>query len=161
MARDPDRSDGVERVAGAGEEVAHHQRGVTHHVVQYPAALQPSLPEPGHMGAAVLLGRPSEVRPAGQGGTAGPEELPASLDLGREALVLQVAMLETGSLHQLADPLGLGHVPRQGFLAGDAPQLSLAPEDSVGHLLHILDSRMVGAAEPDRVDGRIGHQVSD
>src|SRR3989442_2930884 len=52
----------------------HHQRRVTHHVVEDPAALELALPEPGHVGSAVLLRGPGEVRAAGERGAARPDE---------------------------------------------------------------------------------------
>src|SRR3989442_2397274 len=90
----------------------HHQRRVTHHVVEDPAALELALPEPGHVGSAVLLRGPGEVRAAGERGAARPDDGAALRHGGREYLVLQVAVGDSGLLRELEHLIRLGDLVR-------------------------------------------------
>src|SRR6185436_8888864 len=62
---------------------------------------------------------------------------------------------------QRGDLLRLGDVARQRLLAREALQLAPASRDGVADLLDVVDARVVGAAEPDRLDGRIGDHGGD
>ena len=149
------------RGAGLGEQVAHHQRRVAHHVVQDAAALEVTAPEPRHVGTAVLLGGAGEIRPAGQRGAAGPDDGASPFDLRGEHLVLQIAVLQARLLYQRDDALGLGDVAGQRLLARNAGQGPLPTRHRVGDFLDVLDAREVRAAEPQRLDRGVGHHGGD
>src|SRR5690606_24240914 len=111
--------------------------------------------------AAVLLGCAREIRPAGDGRAAGPDELAARLDLRREQLVLEVAAIELHALHQLCDAFRLGDVPSERLLACDAAQRTLPCPYGLDDLLDVLDACAVRTAQPDRVDARVGDHLAD
>ncbi len=109
----------------------------------------------------MLLGGAREVGTAGELGAAGPDQVAAGLDLGREKLVLEVASGEVDPLRQLADLRRLGHVASQRLFAGDALELAPPSLDGVDDLLEVLDPCLVGAADPQRVDGRVRDHLGD
>ena len=61
-------------------------------------------------------------------------------------------------LHHLAR---LGHVAGQGLLAGNAHQLADAPLEGFHDFFHVLDPSVVGSADPETVDGRIGNHLGN
>ena len=152
---------GAQRLARLGEEVPHDERRVAHHVVEHAAALQVSLPEPGHVRARMLLRGAREERPARRRSTARPQQLAARFHMRRKELVLEVARLQPDTLHEPRDLLCLGDVPRERLLAGDALERALAGLDRVDDLLDVLDARLIRAAEPERVDARVGDHRGD
>jgi hypothetical protein len=141
------------RLAGGAQQVAHEQRRVAHHVVEHPAALLVAAPEPRRVRPGVLLGGAREVGPAGEPRAALPQQLPPVLDVRAEELVLEVAVRESGAPHQREQVLGLGHGARERLLARHAPQRAAPALDRVDERLDVLDARVVGPADPDRVDG--------
>jgi hypothetical protein len=134
---------------------------VAHHVVENAAALQPALPEPGHVRPAVLLGGTGQVGAAGRGGAAGPDEHAAMLHLRAEELVFEVAVPEPrlpgerGHLLRFLDGAG------EWLFAGKPQEFTAAAEHGVGDFLDVGHSRLVGPAEPDGVDGRVGHHFGN
>ncbi len=70
-------------------------------------------------------------------------------------------MGDSGLLHELGDPLRLGEVTRQRFLASDARERSLAAYHRIGDLLHVPDARVVPTAQPQGVDRRVRHHLGD
>src|SRR5690606_35484546 len=134
---------------------------VAHHVVQHAAALHPSNPEPGRVGAAVLLGGAGQVRTAGDGGTAAPDDVVPAREPRLEELILQVSVQHAGLLDQLDGAASLLHVAGQRLLAGHADQLSLAGLEGADDLLQILNAPVIRSADPDRIDGGAEHHVRD
>src|SRR5581483_10513747 len=94
----------------ACEQMPDEQGRVTHHVVQYAAALQLSLPEPRPVRPAVLLGRTGQVRRSRQLCTTRPENRTPVFDLRGEHLILEIAVAQSDALHEGHDVLGLGDV---------------------------------------------------
>lgn len=113
------------------------------------------------MGAAVLLGCPRQIRPAGHRCSPAPDQCSTNLNLGSEHLVLQVAVRDARGPHQLGYPQCFGNVPGQRLLAGNAQQRGGATAYPVANFFHVLDSGVVGAAEPYCLNGRIRYQVAD
>jgi hypothetical protein len=74
------------------------------------------------------------------------------LHLRREYLVLQVSVIELHPLHERGHALRLGNVAGERLLAGNPGERPSAALDRIDDLFHILDARVVRAAEPDRVD---------
>src|SRR5918992_1782875 len=74
-------------LAGLGEQVAGHLYAMTHHVRENAPSLPLAEPEPGGVGPAVLLGGAGEVRSAGSGNAAAPDNLLPPLHGRREDLV--------------------------------------------------------------------------
>src|SRR5439155_14467284 len=124
-----------------------------------PAALELALPEPGHVGYAVLLRRPGEVGAAGERRAAGPDDGAPLRHGGRERLVLEIAVSDPGLFRELEDSLRFGDIAGERLLAGDPAKLSLAARDRVRDLLEVLDAREVRAAQPERVDRGVGHHL--
>ncbi len=133
---------------------------MTHHVVEDSAALQLALPEPGHVGSAVLLRGPGQIGAAGECGAARPDDGAALRHGGRERLVLEIAVGDPGLLRELEDPLRFRDVAAERFLACDAAELALAARDRVRDLLEVLDAREVRTAHPKRIDRGVGHHLS-
>src|SRR3989449_1078209 len=130
----------------------HHQRGVTHHVVEDAAALELSLPEPGHVGSAVLLRRPGQIGAARERGAARPDD-GAALRHGRcERLVFEIAVGDPGLFRELEDPLRFRDVAAEWFLTRDPAELSLPARDGVRDLLEVVDAGEVRTAHPERID---------
>ncbi len=161
MPGDPLRLHGRKRLPRLREQVPHHERRVTHHVVEHSTALQPAPPEPGRMRAAVLLRGAREVRPAGELGAPGPEQRAAHFHLWRKELVLEIARPESRPTRQPRHRLRLGDIPCQRLLACQPDQLAPAALDGIDDLLDVLDARMIGTAEPDGVNVGIGHHRLD
>ena len=161
MGADAFRPNRGERLPRLGKEVAYHHRRMAHHVVQHAPALELPLPEPGRVRAAVLLRGARQVRPAGEGGAARPEQGAPRLDLWSEELILQVSGLQLGFRRQRRYFSRLAHVSGQRLLAGNTLELALAALDRIGDLLHVLDPRVVGTREPDGVDRGIGDHRRD
>ena len=109
--------------------MANQQSRVTHHVVEYAAPLEVALPEPRPMRPTVLFGGTGEVRSPGERGAAGPEDGATVLDLRREDLILEVPVIECGSLHESGDVHRLRDIAGQRLLARDAHE----PPESVLH----------------------------
>src|SRR6476469_2501467 len=99
---------------------------VAHHVVEHPTSLEVPAPEPGAVWAAVLLGRPGEVRAAGRGRAACPQQGSARLDLGREDLVLEVAVRQPDAPNELDHLFRFCNVAGKRFLACNALERPLA-----------------------------------
>ena len=154
-ARHPPRPDRRSQRAGGGQQVPHYLDRVAGHVVQHPAALQVAAPEPRPVGAAVLLGGAGQVRPAGEGGAAMPQQLAPPGDGRREDLVLQVAVGEAGLGRERTHPLRLGDGAGKGLLAGHPTQRRSRTHGG-HHRFQVLDARVVRPAQPDRIDGRVG-----
>jgi len=77
------------------------------------------------MGPRVFLGRPGQEGFPRQRRTPAPEDL-LPTDHGRgEELVLQIAVQETHTLHQLQHLLGFGDVPAQRLFAGHTQEFTL------------------------------------
>src|ERR1700691_6474748 len=77
VRRNAHRTDRRIGSARLGQQVPHYQDRMTHHVVQYPTALQLAHPEPRLMRPAVLLGGTSEIRAPSGGRAARPQNLMA------------------------------------------------------------------------------------
>src|SRR5690606_12390281 len=69
--------------------------------------------------------------------------------------------LQTDTLDELDDALRLRDVARERLLAGEALQLAPAALDRVDDLLDVLDTAVVRAGEPDRLDRRVRDHVGD
>lgn len=109
----------------------------------------------------MLLCGSSQVRPTSELGAPTPQQIPTVFNLRGEQLVFEVTRFETNLVHQAADGLRLRNVPGQRLLAREAQQLPLPSLDDVDDLANVLDPRLVGSAQPDRVDLRIRDHVSD
>ncbi len=134
---------------------------MAHHVVQDAATLQFPLPEPGHVRSAVLLSCAGQVGPPGEPGASRPEQVAAVLHLGRKQLILEISGPEPRLLCQFGDLECLGHIARQRLLAGKPGEFAPAPRNGVHDLFHVFDAGLIGPAEPDRIDGRVGHHLGD
>ena len=161
MPGDPLRLYRGQRLARLRKQVPHHERRVTHHVVEHSTALQPAPPEPWRMRAAVLLRGAREVRPAGELGAPGPEQRAAHFHLWRKELVLEIARPESRPTRQPRHRLRLGDIPCQRLLTCQPDQLAPAALDGIDDLLDVLDARMIGTAEPNGVNVGIGHHRFD
>ena len=95
---------------------------MAHHIVQHAAALQIAAPKPGFVWAAVLLGCARQIRPAGAGNGAVPNNFPPRLDGWREKLIFKIAVTKSGAFDKIDNPLGLSDISRERFLASDALQ---------------------------------------
>ncbi len=109
----------------------------------------------------MLLRRPCEIRSSGKARAARPRDCPSVLDLGREYLVLQVPVVQSGSRNQLRYALCLGDGARQRLLTRNAEELSSAALEGVDDFLDVLDPREVRSAQPDRIDRGVCDQVGD
>ena len=161
MPGHPHRPHRRERSARLGEQVAHDQRRVAHHVVQDAAALKIPAPKPRHVRPAVLFRGAREIWPAGERRAPCPHDRPPLGHRRREQLVLQVAVREPRFFHELGDALRLGDVTRERLLAGDALERPFAARHGVYDLLHVLDPGLVRPAQPQRVDRGVRHHVGD
>src|SRR3989449_11427750 len=123
------RAHGCEGCVGWRQQMPHHQRGVTHHVVEDAAALELSLPEPGHVGSAVLLRRPGQIGAARERGAARPDDGAALRHGRRERLVFEIAVGDPGLFRELEDPLRFRDVAAEWFLTRDPAELSLPARD--------------------------------
>ena len=112
------------RRSGRGQQVAADLEAVAHHVVEHAAALQVALPEPGHVRAAVLLGRAREVGAPGAAAPRAQTISRAALEARREELVLEIAVQDARLLHELDHAPRLGDVAAERLLAGDAAQVA-------------------------------------
>ena len=95
---------------------------MAHHVVQYAAALQIAAPKPGFVWAAVFLGCARQIRPAGAGNGAVPNNFPPGLHGWREKLIFEIAVKKTHAFDKFDNPLRLSDISRERFLASDALQ---------------------------------------
>ncbi|OQB50446.1 MAG: hypothetical protein BWX98_02625 [Candidatus Aminicenantes bacterium ADurb.Bin147] len=158
VGRDRDGRQDVARRPRRRQHEAGFLDRVAHHVVEHSAALERSFPEPRHVRAAVLLGRPSQVGRAGDGRAPGPQDLLAAGDGGGEDLVFEITVQDPGFFDEGEHPAGFLGVAAKRFFAGHAPQLGFARKDSVGDFLHDFEAGEVGGADPEGADGRIsGH----
>src|SRR5204862_498346 len=135
----------------------HHQRGVAHHVVEDAPALELPLPEPGHVGSAVLLRRPGEIGAARERGAARPDDGAALRHGRRERLVFEIAVGDPGLFCELEDPLRFRDVAAEWFLTRDPAELSLPARHGVRDLLEVVDAGEVRTAHPERIDRGVGH----
>jgi hypothetical protein len=94
----------------------------------------------------VLLGRPREVGAAGRGRAACPQQVFARLDLGREDLVLEIAVGQSDAPNEVEHLFRFGDVAGERFLARNALERPLAGLDRVHELLDVLDARVVRPA---------------
>src|SRR5688572_766936 len=133
--------------------MANDEGRMAHHVVEHATTLERSPPEPGRMRPAVLLRCTREIWAACRRRAASPNELVARLHLGSEELILQIARGDADALDQLHDLLRLGDVPRQRLLARDPLELPFFLFDRGDDLLDVLETRVVGPRQPDRIDG--------
>ena len=154
------RTDAARR-SRLGQQMAHEQHRVAHHVVEHAAALQLAAPEPRRMRSAVFLGCARQIGPAGGSRAARPDSRTAGLDLRREYLIFQIAVHGTAALDQLQHALGFGDISRQRLLASDAAQAAHAAFDGVDDFFHVLETHVVGSGEPQRIDARVSHHVAD
>ena len=100
-------------------------------------------------------------RAAGGCRSPGPQERAAAFHPRREDLVLQIAVRDADAFDQLSDALRFGDGTRQRLFAGDAAQRPLATFERVDDLLDVLDARVIGTGEPERIDRRIRDQFAD
>src|ERR1700682_5430548 len=119
----PDRGAGADQRQVAtwrpwpGQKKPGDFHAVTGHVGEHAATLLAALPEPGHVRAAMLLGRAGEIGPASAGHGAAPDDLLAPLHGRREDLVLEIAVVEAGILRQAQLLARLGQGAGQRLLA--------------------------------------------
>ena len=135
--------------------------GMAHHVVENSAALKRALPEPGHVRAAVLFRRAREVRSPGKCGASCPDELFSASDLGCEELILEIACVEPDAFCQTRHRFRFGDVSPERFFAGEPAQLAGAVSNCGNDFFYVGDARLIGAAQPDRVDARIRDHRAD
>ena len=155
------RLHGAEWLARLRQQVPHHEHRVAHHVIEHTSTLERALPEPRRVRAAVLLCGAGKVRTPCRRSAARPEQRAASLHLRREHLVFQVAVHEPHTLHQPQHLLRLGHIAREGFLAGYALEGAASAVQCVDDFLDVLHARLVGPGDPDGVDGRVSDHVAN
>src|SRR5215210_1566071 len=136
--------------------MAHHFHRVENDVVKNATTLQNSLPEPGHVRAAVLLRRASEIRTSRQRRASSPNQLAPAGDVRREKLILQVTRAQANASCQLRDSSRLRDVAGERFFAREAAKSAGSVLYRVNDLLHVRDAGVVGPAEPNRIDCRIG-----
>ena len=113
--------------ARLGEQVAHDQRRVAHHVVEHAAALQLAAPEPRRVRAAVLLGRAGEVGPAGGRARRAPRAARAAPRPAARTPGSRGSRRQLRAPHELDDALGLGDVARRAASRRRCPRSVPAP----------------------------------
>ena len=109
----------------------------------------------------MLLRRAGEIRATGRRGATRPDERSTRLDVRREELILEVGGLQLDAGGELAHADRFVEVAGERLLAGDAEQRPLPRFDRRDDLLDVLDARVVGAADPERLDVRIGDHLRD
>ena len=81
--------------------------------------------------------------------------------MGRKDLILEITVIDSRTLDQLGNLLRFRYSASQRFLARNAFELAFARSHGVCDLFDILDTCLIGSAEPDRVDGGIGDHGRD
>src|ERR1700694_5130919 len=120
---------------------------MAHHVVEDSTALEAPLPEPRHVGTAVLLGGTSKIGTAGQRCAARPNQFASAGNVGGEQLILEIPGIQTDTARQIGHSFCLGEVSRERLFACESSQSTGAALDRADNLFDVRDSRVIGSAE--------------
>src|SRR5947207_11709902 len=141
--------------------MAHDLDRMTHHVVETSPALKRPLPEPRHVRPAVLLGGARQIGSSSERSAASPNQFAPARDVWREKLILEITGVQADTASEIRDFFCFGNVAPERFLAGETAQRSRAALNRRDYLLDVGDACLVRAADPERVDRRIGNHVAN
>src|SRR5213594_2737591 len=134
---------------------------MAHHVVQHAAALQCAPPEPWLVWSTVFLGRSSQVWATRKRHTSVPDDVTSDGNRGGKELILEVAMADPNAAHQFQDTIRFSDISRERLLTRQTVERSAALLDRADDLLNIFHARVIGTAEPYRLNSGIRHHFGD
>src|SRR5258708_26198204 len=134
---------------------------MTHHVVEYTAALLRALPEPRHVRTAMLFGSAREIRPPGERGASRPDQLLAARDIRSKELILHITGIESRTFCETRNRFCLGDISRERLLACETAQFPTAIANRSDDFFHVRDARRVWSTKPDGIDAWICDHVAN
>ena len=105
----------------------------------------------------MFLGSAREIWPPGERGSTTPQNVPTTPNRWRKELILQVSVAQPSLADQPKYRLRLGNSSGQGLFTRHTFEGRRAALDRLTDRLDVLDPRVIGTTDPDRIDRRVSH----
>jgi len=102
-----------------------------------------------------------QIRPAGQTGASGPDDLFSTPDGWSKKLVFKIAIEQIGFSGQVHQAAGFLHISAQRLLAGHTDQLPFTFHNSLSYFFHDFSPGKIGRAYPDSINGWVSYHLGD